>query len=88
MTDRSVGNQLRRRRSCQARWGAGSERLLGNVVMLGACLTWSGYNVAVRMLANRLNLAESSAYALLVGTALLVPFALLESARVPVGASA
>ncbi len=63
--------------------GAGSDRLLGNVVILGACLCWSGYNVAVRVLASRLNLAESSAYGLLVGTALLVPFALLEPVRVP-----
>src|SRR5215212_859941 len=29
----------------------GSDRLLGNVVILGACLCWSGYNVAVRVLA-------------------------------------
>jgi drug/metabolite transporter (DMT)-like permease len=61
----------------------GSDRLLGNVVILGACLCWSVYNVAVRVLAGRLNLAESSAYGLLVGTALLVPLALLEPVRVP-----
>jgi drug/metabolite transporter (DMT)-like permease len=61
----------------------GSDRLLGNVVILGACLCWSAYNVAVRVLAGRLNLAESSAYGLLVGTALLVPLALLEPVRVP-----
>lgn len=63
--------------------GAGAERLLGNIVVIGACLCWTGYNVAVRVLATRLNLAESSAYGLLVGTALLIPFALLEPVRVP-----
>jgi drug/metabolite transporter (DMT)-like permease len=61
----------------------GADRLLGNVVILGACICWSGYNVAVRVLASRLNLAESSAYGLLVGAALLVPLALLEPVRVP-----
>lgn len=65
--------------------GGGSERVLGNLVVIGACLCWSAYNVAVRFLASRLNLAESSAWGLLVGTALLIPFAMLEPVRAPIG---
>jgi drug/metabolite transporter (DMT)-like permease len=65
--------------------GGGSERVLGNLVVIGACRCWSAYNVAVRVLAARLNLAESSAWGLLVGTALLIPFAILEPVRAPVG---
>lgn len=66
-----------------AAWGGGGDRLLGDLVLCGACLCWSGYNVSVRLTAGRLRLGESSAYALLVGTALLVPFAVFEPARVP-----
>jgi drug/metabolite transporter (DMT)-like permease len=66
-----------------AAWGGGADRLFGDLVLCGACLCWTGYNVAVRLTAGRLRLGESSAYALLVGTALLVPLAALEPARVP-----
>ena len=69
-----------------AAWaGGGPDRLLGNLVVIGACVCWSGYNVAVRLLAHRLPLAESSAFGLLAGMALLVPFALAEPVRTPVG---
>jgi len=66
-----------------ATWGGGDNRLLGNVVLVGGCLCWAGYNVAVRLTAGRLRLGESSAYAILLGTALLIPLAMLEPARVP-----
>jgi drug/metabolite transporter (DMT)-like permease len=63
-------------------WNGGDNRLLGNLVLIGSSLCWAGYNVAVRLTATRLKLAESSAYALLVGTAFLVPLAAIEPARV------
>ena len=66
-----------------AAWGGGDERLFGDLVLCGACLCWTAYNVGVRLTAGRLRLGESSAYALLAGTLLLVPFAALEPARVP-----
>jgi drug/metabolite transporter (DMT)-like permease len=66
-----------------AAWGGGPDRLFGNLVLVAGCLCWTAYNVAVRLTAGRLGLAESTAYALLVGTALLVPFALAEPVRVP-----
>ena len=66
-----------------AAWGGGADRLLGDLVLVGGCLCWTGYNVSVRLTAGRLRLGESSAYALLVGTLLLVPFALIEPVRVP-----
>jgi drug/metabolite transporter (DMT)-like permease len=66
-----------------AAWGGGPDRLLGDLVLLAGCLCWTAYNVTVRLTAGRLRLAESSAYALLVGTGLLIPFALLEPTRVP-----
>jgi drug/metabolite transporter (DMT)-like permease len=66
-----------------AAWGGGADRLLGDLVICGACLCWTGYNVAVRLTAGRLRLGESSAYSLLLGTALLVPFAAFEPVRVP-----
>jgi drug/metabolite transporter (DMT)-like permease len=66
-----------------AAWGGETDQWFGNLILLGACLCWVGYNVSVRLTAGRLRLAESSAYALLVGTALLVPFALVEPTRVP-----
>ena len=65
-----------------AAWG-GDDRLLGDLVVFGASLCWTGYNVSVRLLSGRLRLGESSAYALLVGTALLIPFAATEPVRVP-----
>ena len=66
-----------------AAWGGGADRLFGDLVLCGACLCWTGYNVSVRLTAGRLRLGESSAYALLVGTVLLVPFVAFEPARVP-----
>ncbi|MCC7368368.1 MAG: DMT family transporter [Chloroflexi bacterium] len=66
-----------------AAWSAGGQRLFGDVILIGSSLCWAGYNVAVRMTADRVNLGESSAYALLIGTALLTPFALLEPPRTP-----
>ena len=66
-----------------AAWGGGADRLVGDLVLCGACLCWTGYNVSVRLTAGRLRLGESSAYALLIGTVLLIPFAAFEPARVP-----
>jgi drug/metabolite transporter (DMT)-like permease len=66
-----------------ANWSGGSLRLLGDVTLLGSSLCWAAYNVSVRLTAGRVNLGESSAYALLIGTALLAPFALLEPTRTP-----
>lgn len=66
-----------------AAWGGGDDRLLGNIVLFGGCVCWAGYNVGVRLTAGRLRLGESSSYALLLGTALLLPFAAFEPARVP-----
>lgn len=65
-----------------ADWG-GANRLLGDLLMLGAALSWSGYSVAVRMAADRFGLAETSAYSVLIGAVLLVPFALAEPVRMP-----
>jgi drug/metabolite transporter (DMT)-like permease len=61
--------------------GGGDDRFFGNIVLLGAALCWTAYNVCVRMTAGRLQLGESSAYGLLAGTVLLVPFALFETPR-------
>ena len=61
--------------------GGGEDRLFGNLVLIGAGLCWAGYNVSVRLTARRLQLGESSAFALLAGTLLLVPFALWETPR-------
>jgi drug/metabolite transporter (DMT)-like permease len=65
-------------------WGGGPDRLLGNLVLFAGALCWASYNVSVRLTAGRLLPGESSAYALLVGTVLLIPLALLEPARAPV----
>jgi drug/metabolite transporter (DMT)-like permease len=67
-----------------AAWGGGDDRLFGDLVLFAGSLCWSAYNVSVRLTAGRLRPGESSAYALLVGTVLLVPFALLEPTRAPV----
>ena len=66
-----------------AAWGGGADRLVGDLVLCGACVCWSAYNVGVRLTAGRLRLGESSAYALVAGTLLLIPFAAFEPARVP-----
>ncbi len=67
-----------------AGWGGGDDRLFGDLILVGSSLCWAGYNVAVRLTATRLNLAASSAYALLVGTAFLIPLTLIELSQVPV----
>jgi drug/metabolite transporter (DMT)-like permease len=64
-----------------AAWGGGPARLYGDLVLVGSSLCWAGYNVCIRLTDGRLGRAESSAYALLVGTALLIPLALIEPAR-------
>lgn len=66
-----------------ATWEAGGQRLIGDLVLILSSLCWAGYNIAVRVTAGRVNLSESSAYSLLVGTALLTPFALFEPPRTP-----
>jgi drug/metabolite transporter (DMT)-like permease len=66
-----------------ATWEAGGQRLIGDLVLILSSLCWAGYNIAVRLTAGRVNLSESSAYSLLVGTALLTPFALFEPPRTP-----
>jgi drug/metabolite transporter (DMT)-like permease len=66
-----------------ASWDGGGQRLIGDLVLILSSLCWAAYNVAVRLTANRVNLGESSAYALLIGTAMLIPFALLEPPRTP-----
>ena len=65
-------------------WGAGDTRLLGNALMVGSAIAWGAYSVAVRMALGRLTLVETSAYSVLVGALLLAPFALFETARLPV----
>lgn len=64
-------------------WGGGTDRLLGDLILVAGCICWTGYNISVRLTAGRLRLGESSAHALLVGTLLLVPFAAMEPAPVP-----
>jgi drug/metabolite transporter (DMT)-like permease len=66
-----------------AAWGGSADRLYGDLILVCGAVCWSAYNVAVRLMAGRLRLGESSAYALLIGAALVVPFALLEPARTP-----
>jgi drug/metabolite transporter (DMT)-like permease len=66
-----------------AAWGAGEHRLLGDLLMLGAALSWSGYSIVVRMAAQRFGLSETTAYSVLVGAILLTPLALAEPARTP-----
>jgi drug/metabolite transporter (DMT)-like permease len=66
-----------------AAWGEGEHRLLGDVLLLGAALSWSGYSVVVRVAARRLNLSETTAYSVVVGAVLLTPLALVEPARTP-----
>jgi drug/metabolite transporter (DMT)-like permease len=69
-----------------AAWGSGEHRLLGDLLMLGAALSWSGYSIAVRKAAHRLSLFETTAYSVLVGAVLLTPLALAEPTRTPPGA--
>ncbi|MFN8634801.1 MAG: DMT family transporter [Chloroflexota bacterium] len=66
-----------------AAWGGGPDRLRGDLVLIGACLCWTAYNVSVRLLAGRIRVDRSSAHALLVGTALLLPLVVWEPTRVP-----
>ena len=66
-----------------AAWGAGDTRLFGDALMVASAVAWGAYSVAVRMVMGRLTLVETSAYSVLVGTLLLAPFALLETARMP-----
>ena len=65
-----------------AEWG-GTNHLLGDLLMLGAAFSWSGYSVAVRKSANRFCLDQMSAYSVLIGAVLLVPLALAEPVRLP-----
>lgn len=62
----------------------GGDRLFGNLVLLAAALCWTGYNVAVRLTAHRLDLGPASAFALLAGTVLLLPLAWFETPRGPI----
>lgn len=64
-------------------WRGSMDRLFGDLLLICSSLCWAGYNVSVRLTTNRINLGESSAFALLLGTALLVPLALLEPTRTP-----
>ena len=64
-------------------WSGGGMRLIGDLVLVLSSLCWAAYNVAVRLTAHRVNLGESSAFSLLIGTALLTPFAFLEPPRTP-----
>ena len=66
-----------------ATWGSGNARLLGDALMIASAVAWGAYSVAVRMVMGRLTLIETSAYSVLVGALLLAPFALLETARMP-----
>ena len=69
-----------------AAWGEGEHRLLGDALMLGAALSWTGYSIAVRMAAARFDLSETTAYSVLVGAILLAPLALAEPSRTPLAA--
>lgn len=60
------------------------DHLFGDFLILGGALCWSGYSVAVRKAAGRFGLAETSAYSVLIGSALLVPLALFEPAQQPI----
>jgi drug/metabolite transporter (DMT)-like permease len=66
-----------------AAWNGGGLRLMGDLVLILSSLCWAAYNVVVRLTAHRINLGESSAHSLLIGTALLIPFALMEPPRTP-----
>lgn len=66
-------------------WGSGEawERLFGDALMLGAAIAWGAYSVAVRSTRGRLTLAQTSAWSVFLGAGLLIPFALLETPRMP-----
>ncbi len=66
-------------------WGQGDFRLLGDVLMIGSAISWGSYSVGVRMVMGRFSLTETSAYSVFVGALLLIPFALLETLRMPLG---
>ncbi|MCC6175502.1 MAG: EamA family transporter [Chloroflexi bacterium] len=66
-----------------ASMGVGDDRRLGNGLLLVSAICWAGYTVGVRMAAGRFQLAETSAYSVLVGAALMAPFAATEPLRVP-----
>ena len=53
-------------------------KLTGNLFMLGACLSWVGYNMVSRNLHRKLSDFAVTAYQALFGTAFLIPLALLE----------
>jgi drug/metabolite transporter (DMT)-like permease len=66
-------------------WGGGSLRLIGDALMVGSAVSWGSYSVAVRLVMGRFSLAETSAYSVIAGSLLLLPLALLETPRMPLG---
>ena len=68
-----------------ATWGLGSGalRLLGDALMVGSAVAWGSYSVGVRLARARFSLTQTSAWSVFAGAALLVPFALLETPRMP-----
>jgi drug/metabolite transporter (DMT)-like permease len=69
-----------------ASWGEGEHRLLGDLLMLGAALSWTGYSIAVRMAASRFDLSDTTVYSVLVGAILLMPLSLAEPSKMPLAA--
>lgn len=57
---------------------AGGARLTGDLLFLASAGVWSAYNVMVRVASGRFDATSATLYAVISGTLLLVPLALLE----------
>ena len=57
---------------------AGGQRLLGDALFLASAGVWSAYNVMVRVASRRFDAVSATLYAMVAGTLVLLPLALLE----------
>lgn len=58
--------------------GAGSDRLLGDLMFVAGAALWGVYSVLARFASRRFNAVSTSLYGIAVGAVILVPLAILE----------
>src|SRR4051812_20471723 len=63
--------------------GVGSDRVLGDVLFVGAALSWSVYTLAGRRATARYGSVSANVYATAAGTVLLLPFTFLDGGWSP-----
>ena len=63
--------------------GIGSDRLLGDVLFVGAAISWAVYTLAGRIATARYGSVSANVYATSAGTVLLLPFTFLDGGWTP-----